>query len=308
MDPSTKISTEDLRQSPSAYVSVIIINWKTPRLLADCLDSLKADPNFDSFETIVVDNNSGDESVAMLKDRYPDVKLIENPDNKGFSKAVNQAIPLCQGQYLLLLNPDAKVVSSAVSTLSQYLDQNPQVGACGPKVLNADGTLQLACRRAFPSVAASFYRMSYLSLLFPKHEAISKYNMTFADPDQLLEVDALSGSCMMIRRQVVDRIGLLDEDIFMFGEDIDWCWRVKESGFKVMYVPEAVVYHIHGASSRKRPVGTTINLHKGMEVFYRKHLAKRYWAPFNLLVYAAIWSRAALFIVINVIRSMWPRG
>jgi GT2 family glycosyltransferase len=108
---------------------------------------------------------------------------------------------------------------------------------------------------------------------------------------------------MMIRDQVVKKIGLLDEDIFMFGEDIDWCWRVKEAGFKVMYVPEAVVYHIHGASSRKRPIGTTINLHKGMEVFYRKHLASRYWAPFNLLVYAAIWSRAALFILINVLKS-----
>jgi hypothetical protein len=283
---------------------VIIINWKTPKLLADCLDSLKSDPNFSSFETIVVDNNSEDDSVPMLKRQYPAVKLIENPDNKGFSKAVNQAIPLCQGQYLLLLNPDAKVVGPAISVLSQYLDQNPGVGACGPKVLNADGTLQLACRRAFPTVAASFYRLSYLSRLFPKNPAFSKYNMTMADPDQLLEVDALSGSCMMIRSQVVEQIGLLDEDIFMFGEDIDWCWRVKESGSKVMYVPEAVVYHIHGASSRKRPVGTTINLHKGMEVFYRKHLAKSYSVPFNLLVYALIWARAALFILINVARGL----
>ncbi len=287
----------------SAYVSVIIVNWKTPKLLADCLDSLKGDSQFGRMEIIVVDNNSGDDSVPMLKLHYPQVKLIENSDNKGFSKAVNQAIPHCRGEYLLLLNPDAKVVGDAVSAMARYLDQNPDVGACGPKVLNADGTLQLACRRAFPTPAASFYRLTYLSHFFPKNPALAKYNMTFADPDQLLEVDALSGSCMMIRNQVVKKIGLLDEDIFMFGEDIDWCWRVKEAGFKVMYVPEAVVYHIHGASSRKRPVGTTINLHKGMEVFYRKHLAQRYWAPFNLLVYAAIWSRAILFILINVLKS-----
>ena len=288
-------STSETGIRAAVYVSVIIINWKTPKLLNDCLNSLKGDPDYALMEIVVVDNNSGDESVAMVKNQHPDVKLIENPDNKGFSKAVNQAIPVSSGQYILLLNPDAKVVGAAVATLANYLNQNADVGACGPKVLNADGTLQLACRRAFPTPAASFYRLSYLSRLFPKNEAFSKYNMTFADPDQLLEVDALSGSCMMIRRQVVDKIGLLDEDIFMFGEDIDWCWRVKETGLKVMYVPQSVVYHIHGASSRKRPVGTTINLHKGMEVFYRKHLAQRYWAPFNLLVYAAIWSRALVF-------------
>ena len=300
----TESSTEDEGLKPTVDVSVIIVNWKTPKLLADCLESLKADDNYQGLETIVVDNNSGDDSVPMLKRDYPYVRLIENSDNKGFSKAVNQAIPLCRGRYQLLLNPDAKVVGSAISTLSRYLDDNPDVGACGPKVLNADGTLQLACRRAFPSVEASFYRLSYLSRLFPKNPAFSKYNMTSVDPDLLLEVDALSGSCMMIRSQVVAEIGLLDEDIFMFGEDIDWCWRVKEAGYKVMYVPQSVVYHIHGASSRKRPVGTTINLHKGMEVFYRKHLAKSYWAPFNLLVYAAIWTRAALFILINVARGL----
>jgi GT2 family glycosyltransferase len=298
-------SIKDSVISQPVYVSVIIINWKTPELLADCLNSLTIDADFSRFETIVVDNNSQDNSVPMLKQQYPHVTLIENPDNKGFSKAVNQAIPFCRGTYLLLLNPDAKVVGSAVSTMAQYLDHNPDTGACGPKVLNSDGTLQLACRRSFPTPSASFYRLSYLSRLFPKNPAFAKYNMTFADPDKLLEVDALSGSCMMIRSQVVKEIGLLDEDIFMFGEDIDWCWRVKEAGFKVMYVPEAVVYHIHGASSRKRPVGTTINLHKGMEVFYRKHLAQRYWAPFNLLVYALIWTRCALFILINIVRGLF---
>jgi len=289
---------------PSAYVSLIIVNWKTPELLADCLDSIKGDSNFSRFEIIVVDNNSGDNSVPMLKERYGHVTLIENADNKGFSKAVNQAIPLSNGQYILLLNPDAKVVGDAVSSLAKYLDENQDVGACGPKVLNADGTLQLACRRAFPTLEASIYRFAYLSHLFPKSKTFAKYNMTFADPDQLLEVDALSGSCMMVRRQVVDKIGLLDEDIFMFGEDIDWCWRVKESGYKVVYVPQAVVYHIHGASSRKRLVGTTINLHKGMEVFYRKHLAKEHWPPVNLLVYALIWCRCAVFILINVARGL----
>lgn len=285
-------------------VAVVIVNWKTPELLARCLDSLKGDSGFDSFQVIVVDNNSGDSSVPMLKEKYGWVRLLENNANLGFSKGCNQAIVLASAEHVLLLNPDTVVVKDAISVMADYLTENKDVGAVGPKVLNPDGTLQLACRRAFPSLSASFFRLTYLSRLFPNHPAVSKYNMTFADPDKLLEVDALSGSCMMLRSQVIDQIGLLDEDIFMFGEDIDWCWRVKEAGYKVMYIPTASVYHIHGASSRKRPVGTTIDLHKGMQVFYRKHLAHKYWAPLNLLVYAAIWTRALVFIVVNLLRGL----
>jgi hypothetical protein len=143
-----------------------------------------------------------------------------------------------------------------------------------------------------------------LSVLFPKVKLFSRYNLTHRDPDEELEVDALSGSCMMVRKSVIDKIGLLDEDIFMFGEDIDWCWRIKQEGLKIVYIPESVVYHVHGASARLRPVGATINLHRGMHVFYRKHLSNKYWAPFNILVYAAIWIRASLFIVVNLIRGL----
>lgn len=284
-------------------VSVVIVNWKTPKLLARCLDSLREDPGYERFELIVVDNNSGDESVPMLKEQFPFVRLIENKENAGFSKGCNQAIVVAKGRHILLLNPDSVIIKDAISTMCRYLDENPAVGAVGPKVLNPDGTLQLACRRSFPSVSASFFRLTYLSHLFPNHPAVSRYNLTYADPDDFLDVDALSGSCMMVRHTVIDKIGLLDEDIFMFGEDIDWCWRVKEAGFSVMYIPTAAVYHIHGAASRKRVIGTTINLHKGMEVFYRKHLAKKYWAPFNWLVYAAIWLRAAIFIVVNLLKA-----
>lgn len=287
--------------------SIVIVNWKTPKLLARCLDSIKLDPNYDQLEIIVVDNNSGDESVDMVKSDYPHVRLIANTTNAGFSKGCNQAIEIANGRHVLLLNPDAVVVEDAISTMAKYLDDHAEVGAVGPKVLNPDGTLQLACRRAFPSVSASFFRLTYLSNLFPKHPAVARYNMTFADPNEFLDVDALSGSCMMVKSEVIKKIGLLDEDIFMYGEDIDWCWRVKEAGYKVMYIPSASIYHIHGASSRKRVVGTTINLHKGMEVFYRKHMAKNYWPVFNWLVYIAIWARAAIFIVVNLLRRALSR-
>lgn len=292
---------------PEPVVSIVIVNWKTPRLLAKCLDSLKSEPTFGSFEIWVVDNNSGDESVEMLAREYPHVQVIANDDNLGFSKACNQVIPKAKGRFILLLNPDAVVTEGAVGKMSEFMAAHPECGAVGPKVLNPDGTLQLACRRSFPSPAAAFYRLTYLSKLLPKNKEVSRYNLTFHDPDQIVEVDALSGSCMMVCRQAVERIGLLDEDIFMFGEDIDWCWRIKQAGWKVFYLPEAVVYHVHGASSRLRPVGATINLHKGMEVFYRKHLAQKHSPIFNALVYSAIWTRAMLFILVNLVRGILPK-
>jgi len=174
-------------------------------------------------------------------------------------------------------------------------------------VLNLDGSLQLACRRSFPTPKASFYRLTYLSRLFPKHPEFAKYNLTYADPDAIWKLDSLSGSCMMVRKEAIDAIGLLDEDIFMFGEDIDWCWRLKEAGWKVVYMPTGSVYHYHGASSRLRRVGATINLHKGMEVFYRKHHSAHYPSLFNALVYSAIWFRAAVFVVLSIVLNLFAR-
>lgn len=285
-------------------VSIVIVNWKTPKLLAACLDSLIKDPDHNQFELWVVDNASGDESLEMLASQYPSVNLIANSENVGFSKACNQAVPQTEGEYVLLLNPDTIIYDNAVSKLTAFMDAHPDCGAAGPRVLNPDGTLQLACRRSFPNPAAAFFRITYLSRLFPNHELFAKYNLTYTDPNSVTEVDALSGSCMMVRNSVIKKIGLLDEDIFMFGEDIDWCWRVKQAGWKVFYVPDAIVYHYHGASSRLRPVGATINLHRGMHVFYQKHLAPKYWAPFNWLVYSGIWLRAGLFIVLGSVKKL----
>ncbi len=284
-------------------ISIVIVNWRTPALLKQCLDTVSKDEEAKSFEIYVIDNASHDESLSVLAREFPYVKVIANDQNVGFSKACNQAIPKAKGKYILLLNPDTIVVDSAISKLGAFLDNHPLVGAVGPKILNEDGTLQLACRRSFPSPTAAFFRLTYLSKLFPENPHIAKYNMTYTDPNKEAEVDALSGSCMMIRKNVVEKIGLLDEDIFMFGEDIDWCWRVKQYGWQVFYYPQAAIYHSHGASSRLRPVGTTFDLHKGMAVFYRKHLAKNYWPIFNQLVYMAIWLRAILFVIVNLVKA-----
>lgn len=288
-------------------VSIVIVNWKTPRLLAGCLRSVLKDPRaLHDFEFLVVDNNSGDGSVEMLRSQFPFVTTIANSENVGFGRACNQVIPTASGKYVFLLNPDTVVVEQAISKLADYMDSNPKCGAAGPKILNPDGTLQLSCRRSFPSPAVAFFRMTYLSVLFPKHPAFAKYNLTWADPDQEIEVDALSGSGMMVRKRAIDQIGLLDEAIFMYGEEIDWCWRLKQGGWTVNYVPAGVMYHYHGASSRFRRVGATINLHKGMEVFYRKHHSQRHTALFNWFVYAAIWLRAGVFVVLSALQNFIP--
>jgi GT2 family glycosyltransferase len=288
-------------------VTIVIVNWKTPKLLAGALRSILADPQSDGFEIFVVDNNSGDGSVEMLRHDFPTVLTIANRDNVGFGRACNQVIPDATGEYVLLLNPDTVVMDRAISKMADHLDTHPECGAVGPRMCNPDGTLQLACRRSFPDPAAAFYRLTYLSRIFPNNPRFARYNLTHADPNQELDVDALSGACMMLRNSTIKQIGLLDEDIFMYGEDIDWCWRVKEAGLAVRYIPDAVIYHYHGASSRFRRVGATINLHKGMEVFYRKHLAPKYWAPFNWMVYTAIWARASVMIVLSFIYNYLPQ-
>jgi N-acetylglucosaminyl-diphospho-decaprenol L-rhamnosyltransferase len=289
-----------------ARVAIVIVNWKTPELLADCLASLYKDSGAAEFEIWVVDNDSQDGSAQMVATQFSLVKLIVNQHNVGFAAACNQIIPQVTAPYVLLLNPDCLAVGNAVSQLCDFLDANPDCAAVGPQVLNPDGTLQLACRRSFPSPEAAFYRLTYLSKLFPKNQKFARYNLTFADATEQLDVDALSGSCMMVRNSAIKQIGLLDEDIFMFGEDIDWCWRLKQRGWRVVYFPQSVVYHYHGAASRLRRVGATINLHKGMEVFYRKHMSQQHTTAFNILVYAAIWMRAALFVVLSAIQSLLP--
>ncbi len=290
---------------PEPLVSVVIVNWRTPDLLSGCLDSLLADGKADRFEILVVDNASADRSCSMLSECYPQVRVIANAENVGFARACNQAIVETSGKYVLLLNPDTVVGADAVSRLAEFLESNPEAGAVGPRILNADGSLQLACRRSFPDPLSAAFRVTYLSFLFPKHRRLSHYNLSWVSPDERIEVDALSGACMMVRRKAIDVVGLLDDDIFMFGEDIDWCWRIKEAGFAVFYLPDASVHHYHGAASRLRPVRATVNLHRGMQVFYRKHLAPRHPALLNLLVYSAIWARAGLFVALLLMRQLF---
>jgi N-acetylglucosaminyl-diphospho-decaprenol L-rhamnosyltransferase len=265
----------------------------------------------------VVDNASPDGSAAMVRDEFPRVRLIESAHNGGFAYANNLALrealsfelsalssanghPQLKTQnsklkthsasfdYVLLLNPDTVTPPGSLDALVAYMEAHPEVGACGPKLLLADGSLDLACRRSFPTPEVSLYRMLGLSKLFPRSPRFARYNMTYLSPDVETEVDSVVGACMLVRAGVVREVGLLDETFFMYGEDIDWAFRIKQLGWRIMYVPGATVHHYKRASSSQRPFASIRAFYHAMRVFYRKHYAATTPAPVNLLIEAGI--------------------
>jgi GT2 family glycosyltransferase len=273
-------------------LSIVIVNYNTEKLLRSCLESVYAGANGTPLDIWVVDNNSRDSSVTMLKSLFPMVKVIENPSNVGFSRANNLVISQSRSDYILLLNPDTLILGEAIERMVKFMKEHPEVGIAGCKVLNRDGTLQPACRRSIPTPEVAFYRLTGLSKLFPQSRVMAKYNMTYESPDQMHEVDAVSGAFLMIRREVVDEIGLLDERFFMYGEELDWCLRTKRAGWSIMYCPEAQIIHYKGESTKYNSRKAAIEFYRAMYLFHRKHFAKNYSPLTNLLIYAGIGVKA----------------
>ena len=225
-------------------------------------------------EVFVIDNNSFDGSSQMVRSTYPDVILIENSENQGFSKANNKGIKRAKGDYVLILNPDTVVQEDTFKTLIKFLDEHPEAGAASCKVLNADGTLQLACRRSTPTPLVVLPKILGLSTLFPKSKLLAKYNLTYLDEDEVSEVDAVSGSFVMVRKTVIEEIGLFDEDFFMFGEDLDWFFRMRKAGYKIYYVPYTKIIHYKGESIRAAGFDAIGMFYKAQIQFVRKHFRK----------------------------------
>jgi len=244
------------------------------------------------FDVWVVDNHSEDTTVPMVRQNFPHVNLIENKENVGFAKANNQAIKKCTGDYILLLNPDTIVLQNAVEKIVNFMGENPTVGICGCKVLNEDRTLQLACRRSIPTPKVAFFRFIGLSKLFPKNRLFAKYNLTYINSNEPHEVDAVSGSFLMIRREVVDNIGKLDERFFIYGEELDWCLRAKKAGWKVMYYPNAEIIHYKGECSKSNSRKATFEFYRSMYLFHKKHFAENYNPIINIIIYAGIFLKA----------------
>ncbi len=253
-------------------VSVVMVNYNTLGLLRDSLGSLyRKHPNV-SFEVWVVDNGSGDGSGQMVRERFPQVNLIQNRTNLGFAKAANKAIRKSRGEYVLLLNPDTSVLPNAIEELVKFMDGHPEAGAAGAKLLYPDGTLQPTCR-AFPRYSLLFFgRESLLTKLFPENRFSRRYLLRDLDYSRIQEVDFVAGAAMIVRRGILDEVGLFDEDFFLFAEDTDLCYRIKKKGWKVYFVPQALIVH-HLGASMKREKGKAIVQHN--KSFYR-FLCKHY--------------------------------
>ena len=274
-------------------VSIIIVNYNAGRLLKECIDSIYKESTITPFDVWVVDNNSMDASVPMVQQNFPQVNLIENKENVGFATANNQAITKCTGDYILLLNPDTLVLQNGIEKVVDFMEANPTVGICGCKVLNEDGTLQLACRRSIPTPGVAFFRLTGLSRLFPKSKIMAQYNLTYLNPDEPHEVDAVSGAFLMIRKKVVDGIGLLDERFFMYGEELDWCLRAKKVGWMVMYYPGAEIIHYKGECSKSNSRKAAFEFYHSMYLFHKKHFAENYSPITNFIIYMGILLRAS---------------
>jgi N-acetylglucosaminyl-diphospho-decaprenol L-rhamnosyltransferase len=290
-------------------LSIVILNYNTREHLRTCLESLRVEGST-SFsggtieaEVFVVDNASVDGSAEMVTADFPWVTLVRSPRNGGFAHGNNQALQRAAGDAILVLNPDTLMPRGGIAQLIATLAQHPEAGVIGPKLLKPDGSIHLACRRSFPTPSVAFYRLSGLSRVFPSSPRFGRYNLTYVDPDRPIEVDSVCGACLLVRRTVVERVGLLDERFFMYGEDLDWCLRTRQAGWTVRYEPSIVVQHQHGAASRKRAVRTTYHFFRAMDLFYRKHYVDRYHPLVTGLVRTAIYGALAVAMCRTLLTS-----
>ncbi|HEV2954448.1 MAG TPA: glycosyltransferase family 2 protein [Candidatus Dormibacteraeota bacterium] len=275
-------------------VSVIIVNYNVRELLLETLAALYASTGV-TLEAIVVDNASTDDSVAAVKTNYPQTQVISLPANLGFGKANNAGLKEAKGRFVLILNPDVTVDADCVAHLADFLLLRSDVGAVGPRLVRPDGRPDKAARRGFPSPATAFYRLSGLSSIFPHSPRFGRYNMGQESPDDTHEIDSGTAACLMVRRSAIDRVGFFDPDFFMYGEDLDLCYRIKETGWKIFYVAGARAVHVKGQSTRQRTGRMLFEFHQAMWTFHHKHYADDLPAFVNGLIWAGTWCRWLVF-------------
>ena len=246
-------------------LSVIIVNWNTKDLLCQCLDSLFQKAEGIEMEIFVVDNGSIDGSVAAVRKKFPEVRLIESPVNQGFAKANNQALSVSKGRYLLLLNPDTQVKDEAIPPMLSFMNAHAEAGVVGAQLLNADGSKQNSIAN-FPSLATELLNKSLLRRLFP--EKFPGKEMDYPAP---VEVDSVIGACIMVRRKALEQVGLLDEEYFLFLEETDWCYRMKKAGWKIYHIPQAEVLHFQGKSAEAEKGKARIEYYRSRYHYFRKN-------------------------------------
>jgi len=277
-------------------LSICIVNWNVKELLKACLRSIYTNTKDISYEVIIVDNNSSDDSVEMIKTDFPDVKFIENKTNEGFTKANNQAINIAQGRYIMFLNPDTEVIDNSLNKMVRFMESHRDCGALGCKLLNTDGTLQRSCR-TFPSLEVMFYSSFFLDQLFPKSTIFGKYFMTWWDFNDTREVDQPMGSALMVRKDILDKVGLFDENIFIWFDEVDLCCRIKKAGLKIYFIPEAQIkHHLSQSFKQWRSIPQIIRgaiiWRKSRNYFFKKHK--------GILSVFALWALDVLQVAIII--------
>jgi len=287
-------------------LSIIIVNYNVRYYIQQALHSIcRAVKNIDA-EIIVVDNGSGDGSVQLIKREFPSVKLIRNKENAGFAKANNQAIKIAKGKIVALVNPDTLVREDTFNVCLNYLNSHDDVGAVGCKILNPDGSLQLACRRSFPSPWVAFTKIAGLNALFPKSRLFGRYNLTYLDPDKAAEVEAISGSFMVVKKEAIDQAGMLDERFFMYGEDLDWCYRINSAGWKIVYLPDTEIIHYKGQSALEAPFDNLLVFNKAMLLFVKKHMKPGLSLLPQWILILGIWIRSVVSVTVKFISRHFP--
>ncbi|MEI6059182.1 MAG: glycosyltransferase [Bacteroidota bacterium] len=285
-------------------LSVIIVSYNVKHFLEQCLFSVRAAVTGINAEIWVVDNASVDGSVKMVKEKFPEAKCIGNEDNPGFARANNQAIRESRGEYILLLNPDTIVETDTFSKIITFMDSHPDAGGLGVKMVDGTGRFLPESKRGLPTPLVSFYKIFGFARLFPKSKTFNKYHLGYLDKDKTHQVEILAGAFMLMRKSVLDEVGLLDEDFFMYGEDIDLSYRIIKAGFHNYYYPDARIIHYKGESTKKGSLNYVFVFYNAMIIFARKHFSAKNAKLFSILINIAIYFRAFLSIVSRVLKNI----
>ncbi len=254
-------------------VSIIIVNWNAEALLARCLRCVQTTVEKVGYEVIVIDNASTDGSIAMLKQDFPDVIRIENADNRGFAGANNQGMAIAQGRYWLLLNSDAFVEPGTIDAMVAFADAHPEAGMTACKLLYEDRRLQPSCYN-FPTLKTEFYTALQLDKLLPKSREFGQFLMTWWDFNDVREVDVVMGAFMLVRREAVQQVGMMDASYFMYSEEVDWCYRFMQAGWKIIYNPTVQTVHLWGGSSKQVKTEMFLQMHRSKIEYFRKNYGR----------------------------------
>lgn len=281
-------------------LSVVIVNYQTFELTRNTINSIFEYSYPFSYEILVVDNASSDDSLSKLQDYFKDkVTFIASKENNGFAAGNNQALRVAKGRYVLLLNSDTIVWENTLENIYNYMEKHTDVGASGCRVLLENGDLDKACKRSFPNVKNSFFRLFHI----PTNSKDDNYNLDGLPDDEIYEIDCLTGAFMFMRAEALNEVGLLDETFFMYGEDIDLCYRIKKAGWKIIYYGESKITHLKGASSKKQKNKLIYEFYRAMYIYYKKHHAKESSFLVNIVVYIGIAVLCVLKLFLNLFKK-----